>query len=331
VDRLSYREIRMKFQFSKGKWTTLAIYLLQDFLLMALTAAVWNRFSESYLRFAAIPVLSILIFRNFAMMHDAVHNCVSKYRIVNDAMGVWCGAISFLPFESWSVSHLDHHYWSGNLERDPVLMLMRSFPNFPRPLKKVLSFGWRSWLPLIGFAQQVVFWTLSWRQFVKAPTNARLGISLAAPMALWSVVAWFSGIDFVMQIAVPGAVLYLIAVEAVNFPHHMQLASLRSDEHLAAKDQHENARSCVYPKWFARFVTLNFNYHVEHHMFPDAPWYVLDKLQPLVETGLGSSYRKDMNLEWIFRSRKVPIGRLLENPVRSPRDGGDRLITRKSG
>lgn len=317
MDRKRYLEIRKKHHFLQRDKFALSRHLLQDVSIALVVASWWTFSGESPFRFIAAPFLSVLIFRSFSMTHDAVHGLISDRRMTNELVGLWYGAICFLPFEPWRTSHLQHHYWSGNLDRDPVLMFTRNFPNFPRPLQIVLSFGWKYWIPIIGLCQQIVFWILAMSHFLKSPRNLRLGLSVLSPLLFWGSLALTTSWAFTIQIVLPAIVLYLIAVEVVNFPHHMQLSSGRGDDHLSARDQHRNARSCIYPRWFARFVALNFNYHIEHHMFPDAPWYVLDRLHELVEVDLDSEYQKDLNFDWILRNRHVPLSKLMENPSKT--------------
>src|SRR5690606_35780940 len=76
----------------------------------------------------------------------------------------------------------------------------------------------------------------------------------------------------------PGLFLYLVMVEVINFPHHLELPQYEGEHKLKVWDQFLISRSCHYPKWFSHFVLNNFNLHAEHHLFPQAPWYMLDEL-----------------------------------------------------
>ena len=46
--------------------------------------------------------------------------------------------------------------------------------------------------------------------------------------------------------------------------------------------QEEASRSCAYPKLISRNLLLNFNYHSEHHLFPDLPWYYLEEAHQML-------------------------------------------------
>jgi len=109
----------------------------------------------------------------------------------------------------------------------------------------------------------------------------------------------------------PGIVLYLVMVEVINFPHHLELPQNRGDKTLHFWEQHHISRSCLYPKWVSKFFLNNFNLHAEHHIFPKAPWYKLDQIQNEVQTALGSEYNHSHKSEWILKNRKKDIEELL--------------------
>src|SRR5882672_1934296 len=62
-------------------------------------------------------LIPILIFRCFALMHDAVHSSVFRSEFLNNMIGVIAGAFCFLPFYAWKKIHLEHHRWAGNFEK----------------------------------------------------------------------------------------------------------------------------------------------------------------------------------------------------------------------
>ena len=49
---------------------------------------------------------------------------------------------------------------------------------------------------------------------------------------------------------------------------------------------HRLNRRTVYMNPFSRFVYLNMNYHVEHHMFPMVPYYALAALHEEIKDDL---------------------------------------------
>lgn len=306
-----YQKIRTSVNLKREPYS-LAIFLTQNTVLTACVFAVWTISGNSISRFFAIPLLTILIFRHFAFMHEAVHNAVSHHKWINDACGVFSGAVCLLPFEPWKRSHLEHHLWAGNIDKDPVTAIITAFPAMHKLTQSTLSFFWRAWFPMLACLQYGVFWWLASKIFLKKRKSWSVLISLTAPIALWGLTSLLVPAGFLFTALLPSLLLYMIAVEVVNFPHHLQLPQNRGTTRLHPSDQYQIARTCLYPKWFAGFVVLNFNYHIEHHMYPDVPWYHLEKLHHKVKAELGPHYNSDLYFNWILENKPQPMGEVLK-------------------
>lgn len=300
MDRTKYQDIRQKFNLSQRQGA-LAIHWMQNGSLLIIVAGLYTYCGSA--RFVGIPLIASFIFRNFSMMHEAVHRAANRNNRINDWSGIIAGAICLLPFEPWRKSHLEHHLWSGNIDRDPVMAIIRIFPKMPSRLQKMLSFFWQIWFPMLACIQYVVFWALAFQTFVKKPDSPRNLASLVSPLIAWGLAIAITPATFSYEILAPAVFLYFLAVEVVNFPHHLQLPQFGGDTKFPIWEQHRIARSCVYPKWFGRLVALNFNYHIEHHMFPDVAWYHLDRLHVLVKSELGFEYNTDTQFSWILENK----------------------------
>lgn len=312
MDRTQYIEIRKQLDLRHKQWA-LTQHLLQNALLASLVAAVWLRAPRPVALFVAIPAVAIFIFRHFSMMHEAVHRVASSNSRANQTMGIFAGAVCLLPFEPWKRSHLEHHTWSGNIEKDPVMAIINAFPKMNPRLQTSLSRLWMLWFPMLACLQYIVFWWLASKIFLKKPKSPQVLVSLAAPILFWAIVFTSCGTSFSLGVLLPALLLYFVAVEVVNFPHHLQLPQHGGDTKFRLWDQHQTARSCVYPHWLARFVVLNFNYHIEHHMYPDVPWYHLEKLHLKVKSALTDSYNTDDQFAWIVANKSKPLGQVLRS------------------
>lgn len=310
MDKNRYLEIRRSHDLSLKK-LALIWHLLKDSLFIAAIYFSWNFFGDSPLRFLAIPLIAAFVFRNFSLMHDAVHKAVSKRQWLNDSVGIIAGGVCLLPFEHWRRSHLEHHTWGGNLDKDPVTAFITLFPKFPPKVRNTLNFFWKSWFPLLAMVQYLVFWSLAAKITLKSKLSPKLSLSLFAPVAFWGTLAALLPVSFTLTAALPGLILYFLAVEVVNFPHHLQLPQFRGETRFAFWDQHLISRSCIYPKWFAGWVVLNFNYHTEHHLYPDVPWYHLSKLHEPVKQALGELYNTDPNFLWILENKPKTLDEVI--------------------
>lgn len=274
------------------------------------TAVIWilAKHGHSPLRFSAIPLISLLMFRSFAFMHEAVHGLLSKNSRTNHVLGIISGALCLLSFDSWKKAHIEHHRWSGNIDKDPVAAMIKTFPKFPKPLQRVLTFGWKCWLPTLSFLQHTVFWAITFHHTLKSKQSFGQVLSAVIPALFWVSVVALCPLKITLLVVLPSIVFYLIGTEVINAPHHLGLTYYRGETKIPLWEQFKTARSCVYPKWLARFVVLNFNYHAEHHMYPYVPWYHLDKLHQIVRPEIGAEYNLDPSFSWVLANRSKDLG-----------------------
>lgn len=133
------------------------VSLTKHFLLtstLALSAFALAQTNWGFLPSALI--LSIVFFRAFSLMHDASHSAAHSNSGLNQILGIFYGALCFLPFGPWRVVHLEHHKWTGNIEKDPVMKLVRDLPKMPPRLQKMLNLTWKAWLPIMALLQNIV-------------------------------------------------------------------------------------------------------------------------------------------------------------------------------
>ncbi|MBC7458616.1 MAG: fatty acid desaturase [Bdellovibrionaceae bacterium] len=315
MDKKKYLEFRKQINF-KFKHKVLFQHLLLDTGLMTLNYFLLTSFKESPWVYLSIPIFASLMFRNFSLMHEAVHGLVSKNKLINDGVGIIAGGLCLLPYEPWKQVHLEHHYWSGNIEKDPVMALARTFPDWNKKIKISLGFLWKAWIPVLALLQYAVFWILSSVKFLKNPRCLRFLTSMALPIMGIIGLCYAMGSNQVLTILLPSVFLYLLAVEVVNFPHHVGLPYFDDENHIPVWDQHITARSCVYPTWISKLIVLNFNYHIEHHMFPDAPWYYLSDLHKLISAELKDQYNTDPQFVWIKENRVKSLSELFKSEQR---------------
>lgn len=289
-------------EFKKNRQPNRALvtHCLGTSCLVAATAIFWHL--APTMSYVVSPVLlAVVFFRSFAIMHDAVHGTVHSNKTLNHAVGVLYGAICWLPYWPWRKLHIEHHQWSGNVEKDPVMKLLTAYPKFSKSYRGWLNFSWRNWLPYMAFLQHTVFWSESWKRVLQSDSSTDKKFNLASVLtavAIYGSLATWAPVGAMLQL-VAGVVLYMVMVEVINFPHHLDLPQYDGDAKFSFTEQFQFARSCHYPKAFSHLVLNNFNYHTEHHMFPQVPWYELGKLRPQVKAALGAQYNECHGSEWI--------------------------------
>lgn len=307
----SYAQISQQLPFSPST-SLLLLHLLTN---AALGVAIYLC-SHGPLYVLSQLLLPIFFFRAFALMHDCVHGSASKNRFVNDVVGILMGACCFLPYEPWKKIHLAHHKWAGNVDKDPSMGLIKSFPLYGKARIAILNFCWKTWVPGLAISQHFIFWSKSY-QFVlageKREEKIKNALSVIVPLAVYACVSWTRNI--------PAVVLYLAMVEVINFPHHLQMPMLNGEKSFSVFDQHKTARSCHYPRWFARHVLNNFNLHIEHHLYPRLPWYRLEAAQRLVQPEAGHEYTAVKGNGWIRENRRHGLDHILSANIAPPNSG----------
>ena len=306
MDQKRYLQLRNQITLEKPL-RLIAIHYFIDAVLMSVVVGC-HYLNMQFL--ALLPVAAIM-FRNFSLMHDAVHRATSNHRGLNDLVGEISGCFCFLPYETWKRSHLEHHLWSGNIEKDPVMALRVTLPRASLALQNFLTLCWRLWIPTLAILQYALFWLLSFKKAIQEKSIAAV-FRFATPVLFWTALFSLSPAKMVYAAFIPGLILYFIAVEVVNFPHHLQLPMTDGETRHPIWKQYISSRTCIYPRWFARLVVLNFNYHSEHHMFPDVPWHMLDGIHKMVRSELKDDLNLDINLGWILQNRSKSLLEVIE-------------------
>lgn len=248
--------------------------------------------------------LAIIMFRHFSLMHDASHGTISRNKKWNDFIGNFSGILCFLPYQQWRQVHLEHHYWTGNYVQDPSMSVIKKYEDYPQWIKNIWSISWKLWIPNLALTQQLVFWAVS---MTKLKTNGRTEKFLAiTPILFWIPLFLIRPVMIGFSIF-----FYLFLVELVNFPHHLEMPH-SSNGKAPVWEQGIATRSCRYPKFFSRFVVLHFNHHLAHHLFMKVPWYLLPRVQTMVELSEGETFQNETFFNWTLQARKKDFTEIID-------------------
>jgi len=279
----------------------------------------------------AQALLPVVFFQAFSLLHDCGHGSFSSRRWVNTVVGHYTSLLCFMPYFPWRYVHAEHHAWAGNVDRDPGLALVKRVRD-TKSAPSVLRLGWRTGLPIGALAQHVVFWAYPIQVLRRGGMTRSRTVRCAASVVL--LPSAYAGLHYAwpelfrFSNFAPALVAYLVLVELVNLPHHVGLTSFA--ERLPLWQQHVSTRSCRYPVGISEVFVLNFNFHIEHHLYPNLPWYRLRRAHTLVKAALGSAYRETDGFSWHGAQRRRPfLDVLLAAPspnsaaVRTRADGDD--------
>lgn len=312
LNRSEYIQLRKQISKKNSILHSGPFQMAVTFILVGLALMPWiDQKIPSVLKLTSPLLLAIGMYRSFSLFHEGVHNCLHKNKLLNDTLGILTSPLNLLPFNAWKSSHLQHHQWSGNIQNDPVMGFITIYPKLSPGVKSFLDFTWQHWIPVLAMIQHIVFWSLSAKTTFKENPTLKNISSFVFPILVWSIALNFMPLSMIAGLVVPTLFLYLLGTEVINLPHHLQLDYRFDDTKLPAWEQYRTARSCLYPRWISNLVVLNFNYHIEHHMFPDIPWQKLSEAHDLIKPVLGEKYISENNFSWIKYSRKLSMNEVL--------------------
>lgn len=222
-----------------------------------------------------------------ARWHECGHGTAFRTRWMNDVVYHIASFQLMRNPVNWRWSHARHHTDTIIVGRDPEIAWMHpahlarkalvfigipdvwvSLKGLARNAMGILSPDERNYIPESEYPR-AVFW-------------ARVHISIYAATALTSLGMLASGMGW--QALIP---FLLIGGPRAYGAWHMIMTGLLQHGGLAEDviDHRLNSRT-VYMNPVSRFLYLNMNYHVEHHMFPMVPYYSLPALHEAIKHDL---------------------------------------------
>lgn len=222
-----------------------------------------------------------------ARWHECGHGTAFRTRWMNDVVYHIASFQVMRNPVNWRWSHARHHTDTIIVGRDPEIAWMHPV----QLAKKALVFiGIPDvWVSLRGLARNAMgILSPEEQNYIpeserpKAIFWARVHMAIHAATALTSL--WMLAAGRGWQAAIP---LLLIGGPRAYGAWHMIMTGLLQHGGLAEDviDHRLNSRT-VYMNPVSRFLYLNMNYHVEHHMFPMVPYYNLPALHEAIKHDL---------------------------------------------
>ncbi len=215
-----------------------------------------------------------------ARWHECGHGTAFKTRWMNDLIYHIGSFMQMRNPVTWRWSHVRHHTDTIIVGRDAEIALMRP----PDLLRMGLNFfGIVDTWHLTGALLRNAIGRLSNEEesFIPEMEQAKAVWAARVHMAIYAATLAF-GIYFGSWLP-----LMLIGLPRLYGAWHMVLVGLLQHGGLAdnVNDHRLNTRT-VYMNPVSRFIYLNMNYHVEHHMFPMVPYYELPRLHEMIKHDL---------------------------------------------
>ena len=212
-----------------------------------------------------------------ARWHECGHGTAFRSRAANDIVYYLASFMMLREPTLWRWSHFRHHSDTLIVGRDPEILFMRPF----RLRMVVLNLLWLVngpkliWRTVRHAAGQIDDET---RDFVppdeirRVVREARVFVAIYLAVVVWCVATW--SIVPALFLVLPSFYgVWLLWIFATT-----QHAGLRED----VLDHRLNTRT-VHMNPVSRFLYLNMNYHLEHHLFPGVPYHALPELHSEVK------------------------------------------------
>jgi fatty acid desaturase len=252
-----------------------------------------------------------------ARWHELAHGTPFRTRWLNDAFYHLSSFMTIREAYWWRWSHARHHTHTYFVERDPEIQVMR--PTKVLPI--LLDF-----FALIGGAAEIGKTVRHAFGRVDAATEAFLPAS-EKPKMIWSSRIYVAVIVVTIVLAIAlHSFLPLMFVWTPRFYagwlHQLLGLTQHAGLGVNVKDHRLNTRT-VYINPVFRFLYLNMNYHLEHHLLPMVPFHALPRLHEAIKDqlppaypSLYATYREMVPALW--KQRRDPthvIERVLPDPA----------------
>lgn len=272
--RIERKTLRALMQRSDGPaLTNLVIWLVALGASAYLVVWLW----PSWWVIPALVLYGTIWSSSDARWHEYGHGTAFRTRWLNE---VWYHIASFMTLREahlWRWSHARHHTHTYFVGRDPEIQVPRPARIWPivldyvyivggwGELKKIARHAWGNVSPdaqdfMPPKEQRKMIW------------SSRVYMAIFIGSAIWSI-AILNPLPFLM-ITLPrfyGGWLHQLC----GLTQHAGLEENVRDHRL-------NTRT-VYMNPVFRFLYLNMNYHLEHHMFPMVPYHALPKLHEVIK------------------------------------------------
>lgn len=216
-----------------------------------------------------------------ARWHEHGHGTAFRARWANDVVyHVACFMLWRGP-TLWRWSHHRHHTDTIVVGRDAEIVFQRP-PNVPMTifafthLRGGPQMFWRLCRHAVGRIDDEARAFVPANELRRVVWESRIFVGITAGVAVWSLVTWsIVPLLFIGLPTIYGA--WLMVFFGIT-----QHAGLRED----VLDHRLNTRTVMMNPLF-RFLYLNMNYHVEHHLFPSVPYRALPRLHAEIQDQLG--------------------------------------------
>lgn len=277
-DLAAYRDAdRARSLFELGI-TAVPFILLWVLMWAALDAGYWIGL------LLALPAAGFLV-RLFMIQHDCGHGSFFRRRSTNDWVGRVIGVLTLTPYDSWRLSHAQHHANSGNLDHRDIgsidTLTVKQFQARTR-LRQLLYRLYRHPIVMFGVGPAYLFilrhrlpmeLRSGWQSWVSTMvTNLAIAFLVAA-------VIWLVGVVPFLLVQLPITLLAAaLGVWLFYVQHQFEDTLWEHDRDWTFHDAALHGSSHYDLPPVLRWFTANIGVHHVHHLSSRIPYYRLPEV-----------------------------------------------------
>jgi omega-6 fatty acid desaturase (delta-12 desaturase) len=233
----------------------------------------------------ALPAGGFLV-RLFMIQHDCGHGSFFRRRSTNDWVGRVIGVVTLTPYDSWRLSHAQHHANSGNLDRGDIgsidTLTVAQFRARTR-LRQLLYRLYRHPIVMFGVGPAYLFvlrhrlpadlMRTGWQSWMSAmATNLAIAFMVA-------VVIWLVGVVPFLLVQLPITLLAAaLGVWLFYVQHQFEDTFWEHDPDWNFHDAALHGSSHYDLPPVLRWFTANIGVHHVHHLSSRIPYYRLPEV-----------------------------------------------------
>lgn len=260
-----------------------------------------------YVVFQCLAGMSM--FKCFVLMHECGHRVLFRSERLNHVFGLLLSLFCLVPYVPWMYVHRQHHVWTGVVDKDPSAELNLKLMRYSRLSKFFVKWLYKAWIPVsaIGLIY-FIYWCYPFKNW-KVDRRAALkgGACVLLIVVAHVTIATMLGLYNYLLCMLLGFTVYLYIFDTVNLAHHSGLylySSKQKNRPIPIREQDECTRSTPLSKRLSFFVCYNFNFHTEHHYYPNLPFQHLAKVHDLVLQLGVRSYQQDGFVSFVAKLRR---------------------------
>jgi fatty acid desaturase len=211
----------------------------------------------------------------FCALHESVHRSAFASRRLNDAVAWIAGALLLLPPEFFRAFHFAHHRFTQDPARDPELA--RAPPSTLKGYLWHIS-GIPNWTKRLTVTLRHAATGRVREPFVAEGKRSAI---VREARILWAVNAAILTISILFRS--DAALIYWIVPAMLGQPFLRMYLLAEHGGCVTNDDPYANTRTTYTNRW-ARMLTWQMPFHVEHHAYPAVPFHALHRVNERIRS-----------------------------------------------